>query len=195
MKTASRVLVSLFVFGTFFGNASSQDKDEEKGKDIKKLTEHELAAKDFSFDGIDFNTTLEQFKKKFPLAQKQEEDKKVGSVSYYIASKKSTGMGCYFFEGKLVEMRVLYEADKIAKFGGIEVFFDRVKKKFGVASDVSSSGEGTPKLEYVFTWEFKNADRKIGVLIKLKHTRIDVINTVVKKKFLEKKKKTADIGF
>ncbi len=81
----------------------------------EELTKEELAARDFSFQGVGIGTTREDFLKKFPNAQLQAEDKTNLTPNYLVALNGGQFLGGEFFEGRLYVLSISFPEDMVGR--------------------------------------------------------------------------------
>jgi hypothetical protein len=161
-----------------------------------KTAEQTKAAKEFTFEGVNFSTTLGKFKELFPGAKKYDEqtDTKVGTAAFITPVKAASILHCYFFKDNMHGMRIIYYAEKVNKIGGPFVILDRLKEKFGEADADRTVRVGPPLLIKV-RWTMKDAKRFISVYVDERLTQVDIIDTEVHDKIREAQKKATEVGF
>jgi hypothetical protein len=179
-------------------SSNSTVASSSKPKADGRTEEQTKAAKEFKFEGVSFSTTLEEFKTAHPDAELQAEDsdKKIRLEVYLADSEAASILMVKFFDGQLMEMRILYDVKKVNKIGGWEVLLERLVDKFGKA-DADSLGYDKEEKKAQLDWTFKKANKVVTFLAveRKNHFRVDVEDTEIAKKMRDAKAKSADTGF
>jgi hypothetical protein len=114
---------------------------------------------------------------------------------YIVLSEAATVFFVSFFEGKLYEMRIVYDDEKVSKVGGADNLVKRLVDKFGKPDHDSPGIIKKEPFEFRLNWTMTEANRRIIIMVKEETTRIDVLDIEVAKKMLDAKRKGADTGF
>jgi hypothetical protein len=179
---------SLLICFALFGATVVCTGDERTKEQIK-------AAKEFTFEGIPFSTTLEQFKKKHPSATPGEDtDSKIGVAEFRFDSDAATIVSAKFFQGKLYRITMLYEGVKLSNVGGSEALLERLTKKFGKPDANSRGIISKGPLEWEGQWAIPDASRFVKIHAALGSVEIGVADTAIYDKLLAKRK-ASNSGF
>ena len=95
---------------------------------------------DFKFDGVDFNTTVEAFKKSHTFHQEGlETNKSLGIEEYLtmVVNESATTIDVKYYKGELFMMVIHYNGDATIKLGGASLVYDRLVQKYGPPDDSS----------------------------------------------------------
>ncbi len=188
-RHASAIFFVLFVMCVSRGLA--QDDETKKYEDN---------ARNFAFGKINFSMTLDEFKKEFPQALKgQGTNEKIAYYQYSIVDpqKVASGITVWFYDGKLLEIGIVYNKDldmKLEKIGGAKVLLERLQQKFGNFSPFNFTDD-RKKNETKIWWPMPNAGRMIVLIETGFDAKIHVGDTVRQKLLDDRKAKEADIGF
>ena len=155
------------------------------------------AAKDFKFEGVSFSTSLEEFLKMCPDARPFDggTNDKVGTRAFQAQSKSATCVVFFFFDGKLCEMRILYQQAELNKLGGLDVVLGKLVEKFGKAEADSAGVISRTPFKAYLKWRVTDAKKFVELNVEEKYIRVDVTDTDVQGKMQEKQKKAVDTGF
>lgn len=150
------------------------------------------AVRDFSFEGITLGISLSEFRRIRPKANKNEADKKLGTVSLMILSGTATGCTYEFFDGKLYQLNILYDIATLTKMGGLTNVVARLESKIGKHHSALQIGDDAAKLE----WDLSDVDRHIIFAAKdATGALLTVTDTKSANALNERRKKQAKTGF
>ncbi len=96
----------------------------------EELTKAEIAAQDFSYQGIGIGTTLKDFKRRFPNAFLLSSDKS-SMTSKYLSGIGAPFMNVSFFRGKIYEITIILTSEKLSEIGGQSVLDKKLIDTFG----------------------------------------------------------------
>lgn len=156
---------------------------------------HQQAAQSFSFEGVSFNTTLEEFRKKYPDAKldSKASNEKLGLQVFDNTKLKYCQLAEYsFVNDKLMSVKVYYLAQDFQKSGGFEVFMEKLLERFGKWDpDSPEMEEG----KFKAFWNFPDANRYLELVMNDDRAIFFVVNTQVASELLKKRAENADFGF
>lgn len=210
MKRSISQLVIAFSIPTLFvfaDDAPQKNNDvpvkKEAGEiDSKKddLSKEEIAARDFSFEGVRLGIELEKFLEKHPDAEKLEcSDDNLGCVRYAIKPKSARVAQYLFFKKSLFFISVDYTEDQIRDVGGEKGFVKKIKDKIGdfKKDDMKFEDEDNRKMHIL--WEFKKVNRKFGYMrddsVDKKSHSIGFFDSAVADEIGKLREAKADVGF
>lgn len=143
------------------------------------------SAKDFSFEGIGFSTSLDSFKKAKPEATdiSKSDDKKKG-VSFMSVGKNAAGTTAIFcfLDQDLYAIKLNYNSSIIKPRLIIERFE-------GALGKPDSKEPGTNPKRIIYIWNVKEANRNITVHDVYKETWVEVADNKLEDKLDERIKK------
>ena len=152
----------------------------------EELTKEELAARDFSFQGVGIGTTREDFLKKFPNAQLQAEDKTNLTPNYLVALNGGQFLGGEFFEGRLYVLSISFPEDMLEGVGGKPVFERKLTDTFGSSPS---------KVNESYCWEFPNVSRRLAYSRDDSVTLLCLVDTAANERRISAQASKLDIGF
>lgn len=139
------------------------------------LSASDVKARDFSFQGIPFGCSIEQFKTKYPDAELLPDpagkgktlttaaDRRLNAVRYCVKQKRDReGVPSSHF----YEREYLFVDDKMVEFCGLDFFSDADASKRYMAVFIETLGDPAERLlgENIdgmrFTWRFPNVGRE-----------------------------------
>jgi predicted GNAT family acetyltransferase len=155
------------------------------------LSEYEINAKNFGFQGVQIGASFKQVKTKFPKMKENEENN-----SYTIKMKDGPVQAATFrfWDGKLFSIALAYTSENLEK-GGV---MDKLKEKILTTFGPPHSQEEGNSIRSTFSWSFSNVNRNIKVDIFQKPlgvVGITVTDAILEQKFKEKEKSKVDVGF
>lgn len=156
---------------------------------------HEKTAQEFKFEDIGFESTLTQFKEKFPDAVLDEKNsnKELGVTVLDNKEVPNARLAEYMFvDEKLLSIKIYYTAEDFKNSGGLELFFDTLRERFGKWD--KDSPELSETTFHVF-WNFPKVNRYIEFKMDDNRGVFQVVNSKLAAELLEKRKKKADFGF
>ena len=116
------------------------------------LSKQEMAARNFSYQGVGIGTTTEDFLKKFPTAQLEEADKTNVTPAYSAHESDGRQVKVEFFRGKVYVITVYFPPDMLSGIGGRSVFEKKLTDTFG----------STPSYEEKHCkWAFPKVNRRL----------------------------------
>ncbi len=114
------------------------------------LTDAEITARDFTYQGVGIGTTLQEFKIRFPNATLNESDKSFMTSRYSLIFEDSDGLAKFilasFFREKMYKITIAFNCNYLSKIGGISVVHEKMVGRFGLYK-ISSED---PFCEWVF---------------------------------------------
>lgn len=163
---------------------------------LSQSNEHINNAKNFSFEGMKFGSSLSSFKSKYPDAVlEKNDDEKIGVKLYNVFTLSSARYGFYYFyEDKLYKIVILYSENDVSKMGGLQTLVKRLLEKFSVPTDYKKIDDDS-KIDVVW-WRFESVGKYFEALTyKDGDVRLYILDEGVEKKINEKKANSVDIGF
>jgi hypothetical protein len=161
--------------------------------DDKELSAYAKAARDFSFEGTKMGTSLADFKKKHPDAidQSTYSDSKVGAVCLGAVADAASACSYSFFDDKLYQVQIHYEAKDVARIGGKAVLINRLMDKFGPNPVTIKEKE-----KDVFGWVLHDVNRAVTLIDRPNGTvSLGVTDTKLDSEVMAKKAKSGKTGF
>ncbi len=83
------------------------------------LTDAEIAARDFTYQGVGIGTTLQEFKIRFPKARLSESDKSSMTSQYYVLFKDSEDVTKFivatFFREKMYKISIGFNCSALSE--------------------------------------------------------------------------------
>jgi len=156
------------------------------------LSFHSLA--EFNFEGLSFSDGVAQMKQRFPSAivSPDKLDEVLGRERYVVTQLKTADLArIFFFDGKLYQFGIVYEADRLKNLGGIGAL---LLKLVGMLGPADHAGESR------WTWQQPSCGRRAdlyatrdGALLVI--TDMNVIPVVEKRTRRIEKAKAADFRF
>jgi hypothetical protein len=153
---------------------------------------HSLA--EFNFEGLSFSDGVAQMKQRFPSATVSPDklDEALGRERYVVTQLKTADLArIFFFDGKLYQFGIVYEADRLKNLGGMEAL---LLKLVGMLGPADHAGESR------WTWQQPSCGRRAdlyttrdGALLVI--TDMNLIPVVEKRTQQIEKTKAADLGF
>lgn len=102
--------------------------------DSSALSQHETRARDFTFDGIGFEWTVDRLLREKQGCITSDETDESGQRQITLASPTADWFRVSFCEGKLLRMTVRYEKELIAKMGGAVLLWQQINAQIGEAT-------------------------------------------------------------
>ena len=100
------------------------------------LTDAEIAARDFTYQGVGIGTTLQEFKIRFPDARLVESDKSFMTSEYSVRFEDSDDVPKFiiatFFRGKMYTISISFNCNMLPKIGGVSVVHKKMEDTFGL---------------------------------------------------------------
>jgi hypothetical protein len=160
--------------------ASADDSDLRAG---------EKRARDFEFEGLVLDMSLESFRAKYPKAYflAAESNKKLGLKCYSVAVPRTQGVYVFFLDDKLMEIRIVAGPEVSTKFGEREYTITSSKMEYvlGPAHDAKVDDR-----ELIMKWDFAKVNRRYYYCaVKGKETRLYVTQSETADE-LQKRRKT-----
>jgi hypothetical protein len=154
----------------------------------EELRKQELAARDFSYQGVGIGTTCEDFLKKFPNAQLLQDDKTGVTSKYVIIESDGRLWTVEFFSGKAYLITVVFPKEVLAGVGGTPVLEKKLTDTFG---------SSTSKVGKMIIWEFPNVFRRFGYSSDDDTTMpvITLIDTAANDQRVDVQARKLDMGF
>jgi hypothetical protein len=166
----------------------------------ERTAEQQKNALEFKFEGIGFPITLEEFDRRFPDAtqdsdqERRVKEAKLGLTRRFYTPKAATLVLLRFLDGQLMDIRIGYDVEKVNDLGGVDVLAKRLADKFGKAD--ADSKFDSDKWEACFIWRFPEETSRLVVFeFDKKFAFVDVTNSRLFMKLLDRKKQGADTGF
>ena len=153
-------------------------------------------AKNFSFEGMKFGSSLSSFKSKYPLAViENNEDEKVGVKFYKVSNLSLASYGAYsFYSDRLFKIVIIYSKNDVNKMGGLQTIANKLLEKFGVPTDFKKINDDE-KIDVVW-WRFESVGKYFEVLTyKDGYVKLYILDENIEKKINVKKTSSVDIGF
>ena len=125
----------------------------------EELTKAEIAARDFSYQGVSIGTTLKDFKRRFPKAELMESDKPSMTSKYFTVSGggRTTAIIALFFPERIYCISITFLPNEVSGFGGQVVLAKRFTDTFGqpdINKDINKVG--------ISKWWFPRIQRDLG---------------------------------
>lgn len=184
---------TVFLFFVLFGLSFSQAQTNKKNK----LSQEAKAARDFAFENISLSVTKAGFLEHFPDATKDNNlsDDSIDLICYMTTQTEyASGFAGIFLGEEMSEMRIVYTFELVDKMGGLDVLLGRTKKKFGSAAPDDVEYKEDPFYMKI-VWRFPEVNRHIQWNIENKYARLEITNTEVYQRMIEKRKQKAKTGF
>ncbi len=153
-------------------------------------SKYEISARDFSFKGMKFGTSLNSFEKKFP---KPKISGKTDGMDSYMVEFPSTSPSAalfLFYENKFCQLTLYYTG--FTSYQKKMNFIEAMIKKFG--KDIKEGPQG------LVSWYFPDVDRRISMYTKsFKEDDNGIVvfieDTKATQKRLQEKNDDIDLGF
>ena len=122
---------------------------------LSQSNEYINNAKNFSFEGMKFGSSLSSFKSKYPdVVLGENDDEKIGVKLYNVFTLSSASYGFYsFYEDKLYKIVIIYSENDISKMGSLQTLVNRLLEKFGIPTDYKKIDDDA-KIDVVW-WRFE----------------------------------------
>lgn len=149
-----------------------------QGPPKQELLPTELAAQNFTFEGVKLGMKIKNFQTLYPDAELMEEysNAKIDKKTYMIDAK-SAKVGMYtFHDDILYDMRIMYTPKQINDMGGDIELYKRLKNKLGKHIDAEYIYKKEP-YNVIAVWRFPNVERAIKMEGKDKHSMFQVLDT------------------
>ena len=114
-----------------------------------ELTSAEVAARDFSYQGVRIGTTLSDFTKLFPQATLLSSSTSLETAEYDARGNDNRSLRIKFFHGSIYSLKVTLSSDMLSDIGGTRVFETKLSETFGTPTSSS-------------VWQFPNVGRALG---------------------------------
>lgn len=151
------------------------------------LTSAEIAARDYSFQGVTIGTTKEDFVKRFPNAKSQVSERAHVTGMYAALKGREQYLLVEFYQGKVYYMGLTFSPVMLTRIGGRSVLESKITDTLGFPNSVKGN------MSY---WEFPKVHRKVGYRQSIDgSSTLLVIDTAVDKRRREAQTRDLDIGF
>ncbi len=154
------------------------------------LTDAEIAARDFTYQGVGIGTTLQEFKIRFPDARLIESDKSSMTSNYacHFVSKSVDFIFVDFFREKIYNIAILIPSKKLSEIGGRPVLEKKIVGTFG-RPDTAKGG--------VYIWRFPRVHMAVGYDNRdsSDYLGIRVFDTDIEEKVTAIKARNLNLGF
>jgi hypothetical protein len=153
------------------------------------LSKQETAARDFSYRSLSIGTTIEDFLKQVPKAQRMESDESTEWAFYAALTEDNVLLlGAQFFRGRLFMIVPAFDSNELSRIGGTRVMESKVLNTFGIPVSVE---HGTimwrfPKVNRLVTYSY-DASKKTATLV--------VMDTAANEQRIKIQASKSDIGF
>ena len=155
--------------------------------------EPDIAA--FKMGKVSLETKLEDFKNLYPTARKDKEsDAKLGTEVYIVEAEGMSLLGVKFLDGVLYEVKGFWLKKELGKIGGYETILEKIKNKYGKAHEDSPGIKSEKPIDAVLIWKNEADTKLLAFSLKEDHACVEVLNTELRDKFKERKKKSAKSG-
>lgn len=144
----------------------------------------------FTFEGVSLSTSLNDFRQRHPAAQHIPDNSEAanGLQAYMLVQTKSANGAMFtFFENKLYQVQVIYNAETINKMGAVKMY-EKVTSAFGSPNDTQSN-DNVMK----FTWNKNN--RLAECVITNKNALVSVKDIDSENRLNDRRAKGATLGF
>lgn len=145
----------------------------------------------FKFEGTPIGMTLTQFLKQKPAAIYDADGSEPanGLKSYLLTQTAAAdGAQCYFLDGRLYSINVIYNAERIDKMGGVEQVCKKLVSTFGKPSDAQQADE-----KVLVIWKDSKYDARF--LFANKHAALLFKETSAVERLNERRAKNSSLGF
>jgi hypothetical protein len=156
------------------------------------------AIKDFAYKDIGFGASVEDLERGLQVTLLNDESTPEKGHTVFAHLPNNGDVSAVFFsfiDDSLYEMRLVYDAPTANRIGGWNTIAERLVQKFGKADANSKGAEVEAPAIASFFWNFAEDNRFIELSVDKKYTRITFTDMAGWKRWEEKKKKSANVGF
>ncbi len=151
------------------------------------LTDAELAARDYSYEGVGIGTSLNDFLKQFPSAKSQESGKSNVTAMYVRMGRNGPMLRVEIFQQQIYYIGVTFGPQILSRHGGRDALESKLTATLGLPNTVRDN------MSY---WRFPKVHRKVGYRQGLDgSSTLLIIDTLVDKQRRERQVEDLDIGF
>jgi hypothetical protein len=167
---------------------------------IQGATKEQVEAiKNYAFQGTVLGTSLDDFKKKFPQAEvdEDESDAKNGKEVFWIEEVKGVDTVRFFFlDKKLYQVSFDYLPDTLNKIGTWTTLVERLTAKYGKPTEVLSDDDArAQELVAFYSWNFVAANRFIELTVESNGALVEFTEMKTFAELINRLKKNAEVGF
>ncbi len=153
----------------------------------EELTNAEIAARDFSYQGVRIGTTLKDFKRRFPKAKLIESNKPSMTSEYLtVSGGLAKSIRATFFRERIYNISIIIPSSKLSEIGGRSVLDEKFMDTFGKPD----SDEEDTRI-----WLFPRVQRSVLYAYAVRRCWIIVGNTNIKEQLTAIKAKKLHLEF